>query len=277
MFMAFCINAKAQQFIFEDDFNDGIEEGWTLVDQDGDAKNWEFRLAASSTWQQRTAPMVLGSLTTTAGQERDNWAILPVQDLSFYNGVQLNFKYLAGIYQVQNMEDVAIYAAATPNIADMLLNGPIASLQLMRLGGSMVPTVLPLEISKTVDIPAQYYLPTVYIAIRHYNPDGISGSGRCVDLTEVNLTYASLGIDDVAGKTATIIKQNPVAETLQLQLGKTVNAESLNLQIYNMSGMLVKEAKYNEAGMSVSDLAGGMYFAVLNDGFAIERLKFIKK
>ena len=84
------------------------------------------------------------------------------------------------------------------------------------------------------------------------------------------------GIDEIT-KTLIKIKQNPVAETLQLQLGTTANNEVLNLQIYNVSGMLIKETQYTDGGISVNDLASGVYFLKVNDGIRTERLKFIKK
>jgi hypothetical protein len=86
-----------------------------------------------------------------------------------------------------------------------------------------------------------------------------------------------LSVKDVASKTVTTIKQNPVAEKLELELGSAFRAEDVNLKIYNTTGVLVKETPYNDAGIVVSNLASGIYFAVLENGTAVERLKFIKK
>jgi hypothetical protein len=47
--------------------------------------------------------------------------------------------------------------------------------------------------------------------------------------------------------------------------------------ISERSGILVKEAPYNETGIAVNDFPNGVYFVVIENGTAVERLKFIKK
>ena len=114
----------------------------------------------------------------------------------------------------------------------------------------------------------------VYFALAVTNSDGFIGAeinSIRIDADEI------LSIKDTEGTRPTVVKQNPVTENVQLQLGTIVNAGQLELKVYNVNGMLIKEALYSEAGLPVSDLASGMYFVVLQDGNATERLKFIKK
>jgi hypothetical protein len=113
----------------------------------------------------------------------------------------------------------------------------------------------------------------VYFAI--VNHETLLGTGLEIDYVRITATDIA-GIENI-NRTVTKIKQNPVAETLQLQIGDSVNRNDLKLQVYNVSGMLVKETGYETTGVRVSDLAAGMYFAILNDGIVTETLKFIKK
>jgi len=279
--MLFCVASNAQNILYSNNFDSDGAEGWTLVDNDGNGRNWTVRENNYNlnAWGggQGNPGEVLSLLELYNGSLFDTWAILPQQDLSFFTGNKLSFSYLKGYYASSGQNNtIEIYAANTPNVADMLANGPIATITLE--GDSWTEPPAPVTIP-AVSIPAQYNLAEVYFAIvSRNNVETAIGMGDAIELTEVSITYAAiLGTEDFAAKTATRIKQNPVAETLQLQLGSAVNEATLHVQLYNISGMLVKEEKYNETGVSVSNLAAGMYFVVINDGTATERLKFIKK
>lgn len=279
--MLFCVVSNAQNILYSNNFDSDGVEGWTLVDNDANGHNWVVRENNYNlnAWggNQGNPGEVLSLMELYNGSLFDTWAILPQQDLSYFTGNKLSFTYLKGFMGSSGANNkIQIYAAATPNIADMLANGPIATIILEEdnFTEPPVPVTIP-----AVNIPAQYNLAEVYFAIVSINDvETATGMGEAIELTEVSITYAAiLGTEPIAAKTATKIKQNPVTETLQLQLGNAVNADALHLQLYNVSGMLVKEVKYSEAGVSVSNLSSGIYFVVLNNGAATERLKFIKK
>lgn len=275
----FCIQGNAQFTVWEDDFNDSDVADWTLLDVDGNASNW---LAHKNIQiDPNTGQIVDGTIDVLAtynidlatgspleGTE-DNWAITPAQDLSFYAGtVQLVINAQTSVYGAD--QDIFVYISNSADPASFLGNEPI-TIHLdreMDEGEEFEDHII--DISEYAGAGQ----PEVYFAIVKRGPAFV---GIEIDNIKITATEVVAGIDELTGKTATKIKQNPVAENLQLQLGTTVNAESLNLNIYNIGGMLVKETKYSEAGVSVSDLPGGMYFVVLNDGNATERLKFIKK
>ena len=278
--LAVCsISVKAQNIAFQNNFNTDGADGWTLTDHDGNGNNWTLRqnnyhLLA---WGggEGSPDFVLSSKEPTG--LFDNWAITPVQDLSYYTGTKLSFSYLKGYMassQAANL--IYVYAATTPNVTDMLANGPIATITLQ--GENQ--TEPPAEITNpSIDIPVQYNVANVYFAIVSKNEtlDNPSTRGAAIELTEVSITYASILGIDAPVKQTTFIKQNPVEDKLQLQLGNNVDETTLSMKIYNVNGRLVKEARYNEAGIDVNELSKGLYFLTVQDGAGIERLKFIKK
>lgn len=275
VFMISCFAANAQIEIYTHNFNaDGVE-GWTIVDQDANGTTWVLQNNEYNTlFGSGTAFNVLNLANSEVnGTPRSNWAIFPVQDMSFYSGVKLNFTYLKGFLATEMPDVIKIYAGTTPNVADMITAGPIAT---VTLEGDNI-TEPPAPITKTVDIPAAYNLPEVYFAIAHVRNEGDPiNSNYIIELTEVSLTAENIAGLDSTNKTATIVKQNPVAETLEFKFGTNVDADAVNIAIYNVNGILVKGTKYSPAGISVSDLAGGIYFVTINTGTAIEQLKFIK-
>lgn len=250
--------------------------------------DWTFDQAEASTgpnWIIKTSEydfiygvtdgdMVLSSQIALAEGDYDRWAITPAIDLSFYAGTKMSFKYLKGFFEIQATDHVEIYAAATPDMELMLANGPIASVE---LEGDFND---PLEIiTKEVEIPSQYNLQTVYFAIRHKweASSGQPKDSQALEITEVEFTAEELaaGLDEVV-KNNFILKQNPVAETLELQTGNLINTENTQLSIYTTTGQLVKQVDYKE-NINVSDLQSGIYFLVAQDDTNVEKIKFIKK
>lgn len=271
----FCSQVNAQFTVWEDDFNDGEANGWTLLDLDENASNW----FAGNNIQLTGDGIVEGSIEilgtynidmSTGGplaEGEDNWAISPVQDLSFYTGtVQLVINAQTSVYGGDH--DLFVFVSNSADPASFLENDPVT-----------------INLDRDTDEGEEFEDYIVDIS-------GYAGSGQSavyialvtdeqlpfvgIEINNIKITATEiLGNHDLT-KTKTRIKQNPVPETLQLQLGSMINGETVNLQIYNANGMLVKDVTYTEM-VSVSNLAGGMYFAVLNDGNTIERLKFVKK
>lgn len=79
-----------------------------------------------------------------------------------------------------------------------------------------------------------------------------------------------------AGKSLTKVKQNPVVGALMLQLNPAMTEAKTTVQVYNVAGQQVLNAKYNRE-ISVAALAPGMYLARVSDGNHTETVKFIKK
>ena len=79
-----------------------------------------------------------------------------------------------------------------------------------------------------------------------------------------------------AGKSLTKVKQNPVAGALMLHLNPAMAEAKTTVQVYNVAGQQVLNAKYSRE-ISVAQLAPGMYLARVTDGTLTETVKFIKK
>ncbi len=275
MLITFSVVANAQFTIWEDDFEDGKVEDWTLIDQDGNSNNWKAR--KNIQYNNSTGSVFDGQINVLGtynfnlvdgssfpGYDK-NFAISPAIDLSSYSGkITLDINGQPCVYAPN--EVLMVYGSTSLDPATFTLLGEI---QLIR------KTAEDAEFADySLDISAfAKGKTTMHIALA--NKDN-AYLGLEIDAISVS-AESFLGVEDIENKTATIIKQNPVEETLQLQLGTAVRAEDVNLKIYNTTGVLVKETPYNEAGIVVSNLASGIYFAVLENGTAVERLKFIKK
>ncbi|TRW27238.1 T9SS type A sorting domain-containing protein [Flavobacterium zepuense] len=276
----FCLQANAQFTVWEDDFNDGNVTDWTLQDEDANTSNW---LARKNLFiDTNTGEIGEGSADVLATYNIDlatgysyenienNWAISPVQDLSYYGGtLQLVINAQTTAYDGTGAsQSLLVYVSNSPDMATFLENEPI-TLNLTRTTQNAE------EFHEYIVDMSQYAgegQEEVYFAIVK-NAQPFTG----IEINDVKITATGLaGVDEVT-KSFTKIKQNPVTETLELQLAPNVDGNTLNVSIYNINGILVSESKYNETGISVSGLAGGMYFAVLNNGEASQQLKFIKK
>ena len=107
--------------------------------------------------------------------------------------------------------------------------------------------------------------------------DGANGLQPRARLIELN-TSTSMATTEVkkAGKSLTKVKENPVVGALMLQLNPAMVEAKTTVQMYNVAGQQVLNAKYNRE-ISVSALAPGMYLARVSDGNHTETVKFIKK
>lgn len=274
-FILSSVIASAQFTTWEDNFDNGEASGWTFLDVDGNTSNWSARknlLTDPNTGEFLNGPLDVlftSNVDFTTGTffpaNENNWAITPVQDLSFYSGtIQLKMNAQLSEYGGSS-EDILVYVSNSPSMDSFLVNQPV-TLTLTRSGD----TGEQLQ-ERTVDLSQYAGQQQVYVAIVK------SGNFTGIEINDIKITASDIaGIDGVT-KTVTKLKQNPVAEALQLQLGTGVSANALHISIYNISGVLVKEAAYTEEGISVSELAGGMYFATLKDGISTQQLKFIKR
>jgi len=279
VFILFSIYSQAQLEVAAYDFKNGDTlEGWTIIDNNSSAAStWSITNDAYSELMGTDAIKVLSLKSLGGASSGDEWAILPVQDLSFYEGIHLDLTYLKGLFELETDAKILLYAYVSeevPTIENFMTTEPVATIVLPGMDND--PSE---EVPVVTDIPELYNVENVHFAIVYRRTVGEEAPGNAIEFTKVAITADELvvGMDDFARHTSTIIMQNPVAEMLQFKLGNSVTADTLQLQIYNLNGTLVKNIKYNENGISVSDLSGGIYFVLLNDGKAQEQLKFIKK
>lgn len=275
MLMTFSVVANAQFTIWEDDFEDGEVSDWTLIDQDGNSNNWMAR--KNIQYDNNTGGVfdgqvgVLGTynfnLVDGSGFPGydNNFAVSPAIDLSSYSGkITLNINGQPCVYSGNDF--LMVYGSTSTDPATFTLLGEINLIRLTAEDAEFADYSLDLSAFATGKT-------AMHIAL--VNKDN-SYLGLEIDNISVSAD-SFLSVEDVAGKTATIIKQNPVEETLQLQLGSAVTTDNLNVKIYNTTGVLITETQYHEAGIEVSGLAKGLYFALIENDTAVEHIKFIKK
>ncbi|RUT72236.1 T9SS C-terminal target domain-containing protein [Flavobacterium cupreum] len=265
--------ASAQFTIWEDDFEDSDVSDWTLLDRDGDAVNW---LARTNLQVDENYAVIEGTnkilgtyninteTLESLGRTQNNWAIAPAVDLSFYSGgMQLIINAQKAIFDVTN--NLYVYASVTDAAPDSFTQ--IATIEIKR------EDMLASEFKDfTVDISQFAGKSQVYFALVTA-PDLAIG----YEIDKISITAASLGLEDIQGKKATVVKQNPVKNYLQLQLSEALNAEDLAVKIYNTAGTLVKDTKYNDSGILLDNLSSGVYYLVIEDGERVEKIKFIKE
>lgn len=269
--------ASAQFTVWEDDFNDGDVSDWNLLDLDGNSSNWLARtnltLNADNTAVIDGPKDILGTYNVDfitlqyLETAENNWAISPAIDLSYYGGtMSLVMNAQPAIVESGQPFVIKVYASLSAEPSSFVLIGDVTMLRISEAQDEFM--------DYSVDFSQFSGQSQVYFALAVTKPSGFVGA----EIDNIRIDAESiLGIKDNEGTKPTVIKQNPVTENVQLQLGTTVNAAQLKLQVYNVNGMLIKEAPYSEAGLRVDDLSSGMYFVVLTDGNATERLKFIKK
>ena len=268
--------SSAQFTIWEDDFDDADVTDWTLLDRDGNGSNWLAR--KNIQYDSNTGTIVGGKISVLGTYNldfntldylptfEDNFAISPAIDASFYSG-KLSLVLNAQPSIVESNLDILVYGSTSPDPATFTL---LSTINLKRATEDQEEFA-----DYTVDISQYTGKTTVYIALATKLNYHFAG----YEIDKISVVAESLlGVDDVALESQICrINQNPVQESLQLQLAEELQNEETTLKIYNASGILVRESPYKQENLSVSDLPQGLYFlAVSNNGLS-KKIKFIKK
>jgi hypothetical protein len=277
LFIMMTTIASAQFTIWEDDFDDADASDWTLLDRDGNSSNWFAR--KNIQYDANTGAIVDGTIDvlgtynidlSNGGAQlpttEDNFAISPAIDVSFYSGkISLIINAQTSVYD--STQDLFVYVSTSPDPASFTL------LSTVTLERNSVEDALFKDY--TVDISQFKGETTVYIALGTVRDLIFFG----YEIDKISITAESLlGVDDVELESQVCrINQNPVQESLQLQLAEQFQNEETALKIYNSNGILVKESPYKPENLSVSDLPKGFYFLAVSNNGVSKKLKFIKK
>lgn len=272
--------SSAQTTIWEDDFDDANVSDWTLLDRDEDGVNWitHKNVIIDETGEALADGdlNVLGSYLMnldppydTTIRATDNWAITPIIDLSQHAGKKIELILRAQPMVVDSNQNLFVYASTStdPDTFELLST---VTLQRQNMDVDAFQDY-------TVDISQFAGEAIVYIALG--NTTDTSGNFFGLEIDKVTITAGgNLGLgDNELDKNASFLKQNPVAENLELQLGNQYEADKTFFQIYNEGGSLVKQAIYNNENIAVGDLSQGLYFLLLTNNTNSETIKFIKK
>lgn len=279
MFTIISAISSAQTTVWVDDFNDADISDWTFLDRDEDGIKWIARQNVNLDESGSTVIdgdfSVLGSylvnLNTLETNLRpvDNWAIIPAVDLSGHVGKKIELVLNAQTMIYDSNQNLLVYGSTSKDPDTFELLGTVTLLR---------QTMDEAEFQEyTVDVSQFAGESTVYIALVNTFDGNSSFFGLEID--KVTITAGeSLGIgDNIKDKKASFLKQNPVTENLELQLGDQYEAGTTSLQIYNAGGTLAKQTVYNNENISVGDLSQGLYFLILKNGTRSQTIKFIKQ
>jgi hypothetical protein len=268
--------SSAQFTIWEDDFDDADTSDWTLLDRDGNGSNWFAR--KNIQFDINTNAVIDGTIDVLGtynidlsnggiplGTNEDNLAISPALDVSFYSGkISLIINAQTSIYD--DSQNLLVYGSTSADPASFTL---LSTVLLERTAFDDAEFK-----DYKVDISQFKGETTVYIALGTIH-SGFIG----YEIDKISVTAESLlGVDDVEPQAQICrLNQNPVQESLQLQLGEQFQNEETSLKIYNSNGNLVKESPYKQENLSVSDLSQGIYFLIVTNNELSKKIKFIKK
>ena len=177
----FALNANAQTY-FSDDFNDGNLNGWTLVDADGDTRNW---VAVNMNYSNGYSSGVMRSASwQNVPLTPNNWAISSAIDLTAATGTtSLKWK-VSAIDPQWDVENYTIYVGTANDVASLL--NSTTTFSETTLNGVNFLTDRSLDLSS-------FNGQTVYVAFRHYNvSDQFTIEVDDVEVVKVNPDDAQL-------------------------------------------------------------------------------------
>lgn len=245
-------------------------EGWTVVDADGDAKNWgtytgnattdgwglDGNFAGSVSWTQAD-----GALTP------DNFLITPGVEIPA-GGATLTF--LKG-YTYYNAEDgVADQLSVYVVLADQTLEEVIAEEPLFDevFDTPTDENTVVTATTATVDLSA-YAGQTIALAFRHQGENQ-----ELIFLDTVVITEGTAGVDENTLSNLSVFP-NPSNDVVNVTVEALVN----NIAIVDLNGRTVKSVKFegvSEAQVNVSDLASGVYMMTISSDKGTSTKKIVK-
>lgn len=274
-FISIIKTTTAQFTVWEDDFNDNDISDWTVHDTNGDGHSWQanqdFQLingGQAAALNGDHAVMATYSIDINTGADytdfKREWTISPAIDLSFYMGsAELTFNAQMAIFS--NNSNLDVYASTS---LDTINFKKVAVVEIIASGNTDEAFQ-----DYKVDLSEFVGEDEVYFAFVTLGRGGF-GTGYEIDKVSISVE-ALLSTEEEALKNTKLV-QNPVNNKLQLQFGTGIVAENTLVQLYDMSGKLLKKERYRENGIAVDNLRAGMYIARITNSTASATLKFIK-
>ncbi len=266
--LAFATQSKAQ-VVFSDDFNDGLIAPWTVIDADGDGRNWNVvQIQDNQVPPQPVGTPVLRSASwQTIALTPNNYVFSPAIDLTgFFPGsatAELSWKVMA-IDASWDAERYTAYVGTAPDVATMLAS-PTSHYE-ASLNGVNTLT------ERTLDI-SEWLGQTIYIAFRHH---GVSDQFTMeIDDVAVEVT-PELGTANFFASNFQVYP-NPASDVLNINGRNNMNLSSV--QLTDLNGRVVKTQ--NVAGVSsqlnISDLNAGVYLLKVTSPQGVGTTKVIKR
>lgn len=257
----------AQTVVWSDNFDDQDISDWTLVDADGDDRNWGDTFTITNSDGDPVVPISLISRSwQTTPLTPDNWAISPAIDLSNASGT-IELSYVTRVPAAQwDQEHYTVYVA-TSNSTLVLPGAPI---QLTETLGDEGDTGEP--VNHTLDISSLAGESSVYVAFRHHDVTDMD----YLSIDDVTVTAESLNVADVSLTKVSSVYPNPAKDMVNIKLADDFNSSKTTVTLTGVTGKQVAQFD-NVKAVNVSNLPAGVYVMTITDGKKTEVKKLIKK
>lgn len=288
----------AQYPVWINSFNTPADlQGWTFQDINGNGNGWiqgqniyhnGTNLVYGNSGVLRHSINLVPTGNATGFATENDWVISPMIDLSNAGGT-LTLAGYVGRQRSTNANvgrDIYIYVSTAqkpvPELSDFVELATAAQ----NAGGatykfSATSTNLPTDLTQfaecLVNISA-FAGKKIYIGLwSNRISSGAAVNSQNINIDEMAIFASVLKTQEAKDvKNITKIKENPVANSLKLQLNPKLKENTTTVSVYNMTGQKVFMTRYSK-NINVNVLTEGIYFAEISDGTTTERLKFIKK
>lgn len=271
-------------------------QGWTFHDLNGNGNKWVqgsniyyngTALAYGTSGVLRHSINLVPSGNATGFATENDWIISPEIDLTGAGGTITLAGYIGRQRSTHTSvgRDIYIFVSTPQKQVPELSDFQQLATDAQNAGGATyrfsASTTLPTDLTQfaesLVNISA-FAGKKIYIGLwSNRISSGSAPNSQNINIDEISIYSSVLNTKDVKEvKSLTKIMENPVTNSLQLQLNPKLKENTTTVSVYNMAGQKVLMAKYSK-NMNVSALSAGIYFVEVSDGNLSEKLKFIKK
>ncbi len=292
--------AAAQSLVWGNSFDTPADlQGWTFHDLNNNGNGWVqgeniyhngTTLTYGSTGVLRHSINLVPTGNANGFTTENDWIISPQIDLTNTAGTITLAAYIGRQRSTHTIvaRELFIYVSTpqkeVPTLSDFQAmtvdagGNDVQSIYKIQVGDSANPFPADLTqfVESLVDLSA-FAGKKIYIGM--WSNRKTSGNNvQNINIDEIGIFNTPfLGTKDVKGnKTLTQIAENPVRESLQLQLNPALKENITIVNIYNAAGQKVLTTPYAKA-INMAGIIAGAYIAEITDRKTTERLKFIKK
>ncbi|MEC3874416.1 T9SS type A sorting domain-containing protein [Chryseobacterium salviniae] len=275
--------------------------GWTFYNGNGNSNQWQqgnniylngTTLSYGTAGVLRYSISLVPSGTAANFASENDWVISPEIDLTGASGTITLAAYISRQRSSHTIvgRDLWIFTSTpqkpVPTVADFQamtvdVNGNTTSSPYTIIAGNTAnpwPSTDVTQSAESLVNLSSFAGKKIYIGFwSNRITAGLNVQNINIDEIGIYATSFVLGTkESAAQKALTKVMENPVSESLQLQLNPIFKENSVMVTIYNMAGQKVLMSKYSR-NINVTALSTGTYLAEVSDGKTAERLKFIKK
>jgi hypothetical protein len=272
-------------------------QGWTFHDLNGNGNGWVqgqniyhngTALAYGNAGVLRHSINLVPSGNATGFGTENDWIISPEIDLSNAGGTITLAGYIGRQRSTHTSisRDIYIFVSTPQKQVPELSDFQQLATDAQNAGGatykfSATTATLPSDLTQfaesLVNISA-FAGKKIYIGLwSNRITSGGAANSQNINIDEIAIFSSVLKTNDVKSvKNLTKIMENPVTNSLQLQLNPGLKENTTTVTVYNLTGQKVVMTKYSK-NINVTALSTGTYIAEVSDGNTTERLKFIKK